>query len=114
MSQVMKFLDEIYEVHVGVSKTFETIVENQQGEVLPLTDEDLYNYGRAEIVRPDGTMLGVVDVNFTDRDNAVAQWSVKNDITNSANAGNWMVHIKIYNVLDKQIDELRASFNIVE
>lgn len=115
MSQVQQQKEVIYEVFAGTTKTFTTIVEDPStGQIEDISDDQIYTTGFAEISRPDGSLLGTVNITYTDRANGIVTWTVESDITNSYNVGNWLVNVKFYNILDQKINELEASFNILE
>ena len=66
----------LYEINAGTTKTFEAIIENEDGTVKDLSDTDTYNDGRVKIYKPDGTIIGTVSISFTDRPNGVINFTV--------------------------------------
>jgi len=104
-----------FEINVGSAKTFKSVIEDDDGNPLSMTNTTTYNAVEVKILKPDGTQVGAtITGSFSDRPNGEISFLVTATHSASANAGNWKGIAIFKNSTPEIIDQRFFNFNIIE
>lgn len=116
MSLVRTDYGETCEIFVGSQKTFELTILDPDDPTMAknLSDATVFATGNFKIVRPNGTLIATLTVDYFDRPNGIIQFEVTTTETVLANAGNWKGELELINDQGIPVEQQVFNFNILE
>lgn len=96
------------------TKMFRVTIFDSNNNVQPLTDQNVFNTGKFNILAGDFTLIATVDISYFDRPNGVIEFTIDDTIATNTNAGNWNGEVQLINEQVQTILQQNLNFNILE
>jgi len=114
MSTVREQFDATLEITVGTTKVMQLVIEDPEtGEVVDMTDTDVFNTGNFVITKPDKTIIATISIVYVNRVGGIVEFPVDSTVTTLENAGNWIGTVQFINAISLIIDQRVINFNIL-
>lgn len=102
------------EITVGSNKVFQTNVFDSNNEAEDMSDENVFNTGKFNILQGDFTLITSVDLQYVNRLEGLVGFFISSSESTNENAGNWVGELEFINELGETIDQRYMNFNILQ
>src|SRR5690242_7793059 len=112
MSSVYSDLGEVYDILVGTTKLFESVIDDPEtGGVMDITDTSIFATAKVLLYKPNGNLLcAPITGQYFDRENGIISWEAGTFVNELS--GNWKGVIQMFNDNGTCINQQFFNFNI--